>query len=85
MAKEFVWNGVIYPSAKAAAEELHLSSQGAYYRRRKRLTSDADLNRGNRKPIIVDGQKYPSQHAAAVALGLSDAAISLRLKRQKGK
>lgn len=79
--KSFVWNGIIYPSLKEAAAKLHLSYHGVLYRQRRGLTSDSELWSGTCKPVTIDGITYTSQHAAAQALGVADATISIRVKR----
>jgi predicted DNA-binding protein (UPF0251 family) len=80
--------GVDYPSQKAAADALGVS----------RATVNQALDRGRiefvglgkgygptrrRKPCVVDGTRYPSQAAAAAALGVTRSAIHYRLKRAR--
>lgn len=81
----------LFPSQRALARHLGISQSSVHFRiRRGILEQDNDTNPAyllgplsNRQPVSALGHYWPSQAAAAVALGVTDSAVSKALNDGK--
>jgi hypothetical protein len=94
MTKPVTIRGVTYPSQKAAAEALGVSTQAITQAVRRGTTDNVGLGPLQKgcEPvrlykITLGGVPYPSHKAAAEALGVTSTAISnyLKVKRILGE
>jgi hypothetical protein len=84
--------GVLYPSQAAAARALGIKPNTVARALNRGTEEFAGLGRrwpsdfGQKpKPCEIDGVQYPSQKAAATALGLTPSCICMRLRRKREK
>lgn len=62
-----------------AKEKIAHARLGTKHSEKTRAKMSA--NSGRKRPVVVDGFWFDSVHAAAVALGLRDQALLMRIKR----
>ena len=62
-----------------AKEKIAHARLGTKHSEKTRAKMSA--NSGRKRPVVVDEIRYESVHAAALALGLRDQALLMRIKR----
>lgn len=80
------WNGIAYPSIKAAAKAVGVIPETVSQRLRKGLRNDDDLSKNkevhpSQRSVIWNGTQYPSMRAAADAIGVIRRTMSERLRK----
>lgn len=76
--KPCAWNGVEYPSQKAAAKAVGITTHAMHSRLIRGYTCDADMPRD--KPTIWNGILYPTITEASKAIGVSKESLSKWLR-----
>jgi predicted GIY-YIG superfamily endonuclease len=74
---EFTWNGVTYPSIKAAAKGVGVTTSVMQNRKSAGYTCDSDLLRV-RRPVEWNGITYANFSEAAAALGVTPTCVRVR-------
>lgn len=79
--RKVTWDGVVYPTLKAAAEALDIDCAALYWRLKAGYTSDKEMRGRGDRVVIWNGIKYDSIKQAAKACGVNYKTMWERIER----